>query len=131
MGRPALPPATTSDALAKIGKGDVRFIQILKDDFSFDLIQEMVAHLGVVKRSKKLKPETKHRMLQAYYMKLLEFCVPKLKVQEGAKDVGDKIQFNINVGGEPTIKDVTPKGGVNITIPATKTKDGIAVNAKE
>jgi hypothetical protein len=117
--------ATTSKALADIGKGDVRFIQILKDDFHFDLIKEMVDHLGVVKRSKKLKPDVKHRMLQSYYMKLLEFCVPKLKVQEGAKDTGDKIQFNINIGGdEPKMKNAKPKGGVNITIPAAQDKDG-------
>ena len=117
--------ASTSKALADIGKGDVRFIQILKDDFKFDLIKEITDHMGVVKRSKKLKPDVKHRMLQSYYLKLLEFCVPKLKVQEGAKDTGDKISFSINIGGqEPALKDAKPKGGVNITIPTKKQIDG-------
>ena len=116
--------ASTSKALADIGKGDVRFIQILKDDFKFDLIKEITDHMGVVKRSKKLKPEIKHRMLQSYYLKLLEFCVPKLKVQEGAKDTGDKIQFNIQVGGDPTAGPAKATGGVNITIPTKKQSDG-------
>jgi hypothetical protein len=117
--------ASTSKALADIGKGDVRFIQILKDDFKFDLIKEMIDHMGVVKRSKKLKPEIKHRMQQTYYLKLLEFCVPKLKVQEGSKDTGDKVNFTINIGGEePAMKNAKPTGGVNITIPTTKKADG-------
>lgn len=136
MARPKNLPATTkatSKALAEIGKGDVRFIQILKSDFHFDLIKEMVEHMGVVKRSKKLKPIEKHRMLQTYYTTLLSFCVPKLKVQEGSKDTGDKVNFTINIGGEETtMKSAKPKGGVNINIPTRKDSSGTyTVDAKK
>ena len=129
-----------STALAKTLTGkQKRFITILQEDFNFDIIQELVEAYGVVKRAKKLKPVEKHRLIQTYLLTILTFCVPKMKITEEAKETGDKIQFNINIGGPiaPTGKQKSSAqhnnrkgstkssvGGVNITIPTVKQADG-------
>ena len=127
-----LPALTGSKALPGLKGKQKRFITILQDDFNFDIIERIVAHIGVIERGKKLKPLEKHRMLQNYYLTLLTFCVPKMKIVEDNKSTpGDKILFNIQVGGNIDATAQTGKGskpaihsGVNITIPTVKQPDG-------
>ena len=118
-------PTTTGKSLAKLGKGDVRLIQVLKDDFDYDVIQEIITMIGIIKRGKKLKPLEKYRLIQSYQLALLSYCVPKMKVVEGERGVGDKVNFTINVGGDTTEPVVKKSGaGVNITIPTVRNKSG-------
>jgi hypothetical protein len=118
-------PASTSKALLKLGAGKARFLQILKDDFNYDVIQEIIEMIGIIKRGKKLKPLDKYRLIQTYQLAILSYCIPKMKVLEGDKGVGDKINFTFNVGGEaPPNPHGKPVGGVNITIPTVKKEDG-------
>lgn len=129
----AQPPATTSGGskqLVNLKGKQKRFITILKDDFNFDIVQEIVEHYGVIKRGKKLKPPVKHKLMQNYLTMLLTYCVPKMKVTEDEKGSGKPVQFFINVGGEqtagvdPNTNQPNVKGGVNITIPTVKGPDG-------
>jgi len=121
-----LPAPTGSKSLAGLKGKQKRFITILQDDFNFDIIERIVKHIGVIERGKKLKPIDKHRMLQNYYLTLLTFCIPKMKLQEDRGDkLGDKVNFSINIGGTPVDNDkAPPKGGVNISIPTVKDADG-------
>ena len=81
--------------------------------------------IGIIKRGKKLKPLEKYRLIQTYQLAILSYCIPKMKVLEGEKGAGDKVNFTINVGGvEEPNPGKKPKGGVNITIPTVK-KDGV------
>jgi hypothetical protein len=124
--------APSRAAVAKVKKTEQRkLITILKDDFSYDIVKEIVKHMGELKRAKKIKPLEKHRMLMNYNLTLLSYCMPKMKVLEDDRSkTGDKIQFNINVGGNEVGNagqkgsNPTPTGGVNITIPTVKKADG-------
>ena len=120
-------PSISKKALAELGKGKVRFLQVLDTDFNYDLVKEIIDMIGIIKRGKKLKPLDKYRLIQTYQLALLSYCIPKMKVIEGEKGVGDKVNFTINVGGEaPPLKSGKPKGGINITSPTVK-KDGTFV----
>ena len=143
MAQPTLknPPAVTSPAPPpankRIQKKITRFIEILQDDHNFDIIQEIVDHMGVIKRSKKLKPLEKHRMLMNYHVTLLSFCVPKMKIiEDDTRDtVGKGVVFHINIGGSDD-KDAGPasagqgkiskdkRKGVSITIPTVVNDEG-------
>jgi len=110
-----------------------RFITILQDDFQFDIIEQIVKHMKQIDRAKKIKPLDKARLLQNYYLTLLSYCIPKMKILEDDRSkTGDKIQFNISVGGSnpqanPSQKGGTPAAsasGVHITIPTVKQPDG-------
>jgi hypothetical protein len=138
MGKPttAVVPATGSKTLTGLKGKQKRFITILQDDFNFDIIERIVSHIGVIDRSKKIKPLEKHRMLQNYYLTLLTFCVPKMKIVEDDRDkVGDKIAFNISIGGSDGTNPSgtsTTKGAptraqgsnVSITVPTVKGPNG-------
>jgi hypothetical protein len=138
-------PVTGSKSLTGLKGKQKRFITILQDDFNFDIIEKIVQHIGVLERGKKIKPLEKHRMLQNYYLTLLTFCVPKMKIIEDDRDkVGDRIQFNINIGDaggtNPSGTSANNKKGtsprasgsnVSISIPTVKQPDGsFAVDKK-
>lgn len=119
------PVPATPGQLAK--SVQTQFINILKTDHNLDLIKEIVDHIGMIKRAKKIKPQEKHRLLQNYYLTLLSYAVPKMKVVEDNTDRSNPINFQINIGGTPTTSKRAKKpikGGVNITIPTSKNKDG-------
>lgn len=122
---PATKPATPG-AVAK--KEQTQFINILKTDHKFDLITEIVDHMKMIKRAKKIKPQEKHRLLQNYYLTLLSYCLPKMKVIEDDSNKNKTpIAFQINIGGTPTKSKRAKKkatGGVNITIPTVKNDNG-------
>jgi hypothetical protein len=115
-------PATVADDKAR------KLIVILKEDHNFDIISKILDHIGLIERAKKIKPIEKHRLLQNYYLTMLTYCVPKMKiVEDDTNKNGTPINFQINIGGTPT-KDPKAKkpvkGGVSITIPTKKGKDG-------
>ncbi len=128
-------PATTGPKPGAVAKTEqVKLITILKDDFKYDIIKEIVDHIRMIKRAKKIKPTEKHRMLMNYNLTLLQFCMPKMKLVEDAKDDGKPISFQINV---PIVNNPAPvpmptgnpkakkgKGGISITIPTVKNSDG-------
>lgn len=123
---------TTTKAVEKASQK--RFIDILKTDHNFDIIKEIVDHIKLIKRSKKLKAKEKHTMISNYHLTLLTFCVPKQKIVEDRQDDSGKgVVFNINLGGEPEPQPKTkrvkgkaskPKTGINITIPTRQAADG-------
>lgn len=121
------PPATVAGSKSVAGlKGkQKRFIAILQDDFNFDIIERIVKHIQQIERAKRIKPLEKARMLQNYYLTLLTFCIPKMKLQEDNGDKKGNVQFNINVGGTPIDPNSqTVQGGVNIVIPTKKGANG-------
>lgn len=120
MPTPNLPAKKSAGSVAKAKQ--TTFINILKTDHKFDIIKELVDHMGSIKRAKKIKPQEKHRLLQNYYLALLSYCLPKMKVVEDNTDKNKKpMNFTINIGEtSPTKK----KGGASITIPTNKNKDG-------
>ena len=129
MSTPQLPAATgvNSHPIAKAAdEKQTQFINILKTDHKFDLITKIVEHMGMIERSKKIKVQEKHRLLQNYYLTLLTYCLPKIKVVEDNTDRNSKpMNFTINIGG--TEAEPNPKkkaGGVSITIPTKRNKDG-------
>ena len=112
---------------AKVAKGrQEKLIVILKDDFNFDIVERIVKHIGIIERSKKIKPTEKHRMLQNYYLTMLTYCMPKMKlIEDNTAKLGDKIAFNINIQNNDTSTPTKKgSGGVNITIPTVKKADG-------
>ena len=125
---PAVIPKKKPGQLAKAIS--TSFIDVLKTDHNFDIVKEIVDHMKMIKRAKKIKPQEKHRLLQNYYITLLSYCLPKIKIVEDNKDTGGKgVTFNINIGGtDPTAP--TPVGvskgrkGVSVNIPTIKNKDG-------
>lgn len=128
----AVTPAQAGKAaVAKASKTQVRFIDILKTDHKFDLMKKIVQHMGQIERAKKIKPQEKHRLLQNYYLTLLSYAFPKMKVVEDNSEAGKKpMNFQINIGTPAPDKPAKPgrpktKGkGVSITIPTVKHKDG-------
>jgi len=121
-------PAKTPTPGAVAKKEQTQFINILKKDHKFDVIKEIIDHIQMIKRAKKVKPQEKHRLLQNYYLTLLSYSVPKMKVVEDNTDRNAKpINFQINIGGTPTKSKKAKKpvkGGVSITIPTKKNTDG-------
>jgi hypothetical protein len=118
---------------AKIhNKKSEQFIQILKTDHNYDIVAEIIDHINMLKRAKKIKPIEKHRMIMNYNITLLSYCLPKMKVTEdNTGNTGGKgVIFNISIGGEDGPKDagngrVTKgKKGVRVSIPTKKQKDG-------
>jgi hypothetical protein len=113
-----------------------RFINILKDDHNFDIVSKVLEHIGLIERAKKIRPLEKHRLLQNYYLTLLSYCLPRIKIQEqSGDDTGKGVVFNINIGGEAeqttTSKPLKKAGkgkasktGVNITVPTRQHADG-------
>jgi hypothetical protein len=114
-----------SKSVAGLKGKQKRFIAILQDDFNFDIIERIVKHIQQIERAKRIKPLEKARMLQNYYLTLLTFCIPKMKLQEDNGDKKGNVQFNINVGGTPIDPNSqTVQGGVNIVIPTKKGANG-------
>ena len=126
------PTTTPVKANPKNKQKMTRLIEILETDHNYNIVQEIVDHMKLIKRSKKLKPLEKHRMLQNYHITLLSYCMPKMKITEDTRDSGGKgVTFNINIAG--TDGTATPVGvqkgrkGVSVSIPTRKQKDGTFV----
>jgi hypothetical protein len=127
-------PATTKSSLpAKQSKDkQKKLINILKDDHHYDIVKEIIDHIQMLKRAKKIKPIEKHRMLMNYNITLLSYCMPKMKiVEDDTKDNSKPFNFQINIGGDPNQKrpvgrpkGSTKKNNVSITIPTKKNDDG-------
>jgi len=93
---PAPPPAVVAQ------NKSTQFIEILKNDKNFDIIDEILKHMDEIKRAKKIKPLEKHRLLKDYHLTLLSYCLPRIKIQETTgDDTGKGVIFNINIGGDP------------------------------
>lgn len=137
MAQPTLknPPAKASPGTVQAYDKNVRFIDVLKNDFGFDIVKEIIDEIQFVKRAKRIKPREKRRLLNSYYLTLLSYCVPKQKiVEDNSGNTGGKgVVFKINIGGpvEPdprqagkgTVRKSKSKG-VSITIPTQVNKDG-------
>jgi hypothetical protein len=119
------PTGVKSHPIAKAAdKKQTQFINILKTDHNFDLVKKIVDHMGMIERAKKIKPQEKHRLLQNYYLTLLSYCLPKMKVVEDNTDKNAKpMNFTINIGGSEA-KAKKKKAGVSITIPTKKNTNG-------
>lgn len=107
-----------------------QFIEILKKDHSYDIVAKIIERMQMIERAKKLKPPEKYRLLQAYDLALLSYCLPKIKVVEDNRDdTGGGVIFNIKIGGEDDQKKKVRKAGqgktsINIAIPTKQNKDG-------
>jgi hypothetical protein len=126
-----VPSTTTGHAVAAKDK-QTKLINILKDDHHYDIVKEIIDHIKMLQRAKKIKPIEKHRMLMNYNLTLLSYCMPKMRVVEDNTDRDSKpMNFQINIGvpdQKPAVPTSTKKnknaGGVSITIPTKKNKDG-------
>ena len=119
-----LPAAVASEKQTKL-------IDILKTSHKYDIIKEIIDHIQMLKRAKKIKPLEKHRMLINYNLALLSYCVPKMRVVEDNSDRDSRpMNFQINIGGTTTgqlpasTKRGSSSSSVNISIPTKKHKDG-------
>jgi hypothetical protein len=125
---PKNPPAKTPKPGALAKQKSERFIHILKDDHNFDIVKKIVDHMGQIERAKKIKPLEKHRLLQNYYLTLLSYCLPKIKIQENVgDDTGKGVVFNIKIGGEaqPGKTKLKSAGkGVHVSVPTKQNADG-------
>jgi hypothetical protein len=109
-----------------------KFIQILKDDFQYDVVKDIIDTMAMIKRAKRIKPLEKYRLIKDYQLTLLSYCLPKIKIQETVDDGSGKgVVFNIQIGGdEGTTKSGLKRAGsgkvtgVNIQVPTTLNKDG-------
>jgi hypothetical protein len=138
---PAGATSPTAQPPAKIAKKkSEQFINILKTDHHYDIVSEIVKHMGEIRRAKKIKPTEKHRLLQNYHLTLLSYCLPRIKIQETiGDDTGKGVTFNINIGGEDPLKTAgagtinkSKTRGVRVSIPTQKNKDGsYSVTASE
>ena len=122
------PPLTPGKAAEKKQE---KFIQILKTDHNYDIVAEIIDHIKMLKRAKKIKPVEKHRMIIQYHAMLLPFCLTKVKaVEETETGTGNGVIFNIQIGGSDEPKDAghgrvsKSKGGVSVSIPTKKNQDG-------
>jgi hypothetical protein len=121
-----VPATSTGHAVAKKDE-QTKLITILKNDFKYDIVKEIIDHIKMIKRAKKIKPLEKHRLLYNYNVTLLSYCMPKMKIVEDNTDNGKPMNFTINIGGDADTQPAPKKagkGGVSITIPTKKTKDG-------
>lgn len=102
-----------------------RLITILKEDFHFDIISEMVGLYHKVKRSRMSRKE-KYRFEFQVLSKLMEYALPKLKVEERSGTEGDKILFNIMIGSDSPMQTLPGnKQSVNsVQIPTKTDADG-------
>jgi hypothetical protein len=102
-----------------------RFITILKEDFHFDPIKEMIELYHKVSRSR-MKKHEKYKFQFTMLSKIFEYALPKLRVEENTKDTGDQIQFNIMLGGPQTSQGQLPDtaGNPAITIPTKVDPNG-------
>jgi hypothetical protein len=128
------PPAPVPAKIHK-DKQD-KFIDILKTDHNYDIIDEIVNHIKELKRAKKIKPVEKHRMVIQYHAMLLPFCLVKVKPAEEDTGAGGGkgVVFHISIGGDNGPADPRNAGsgkvrkdkkkGVSISIPTQKNKDG-------
>jgi hypothetical protein len=114
------PPAVAAE------NKQTHFINILKTDHNFDLIKKIVDHMLMIERAKRIKPQEKHRLLQNYYLTLLSYAMPKLKVvQDDTNQNRVPMKFTINIGDTGNSNKASKKAkGLSITIPTKKSKDG-------
>jgi hypothetical protein len=125
-------PSAGSKQLSNLKGQQKRLVVILKEDFNFDVIVEIVKQYHKVERAKRIKPLEKARLVHSYLNMLLPYCVPKqMHEKEAGPGTGDKIQFNISIGGGNPTDTLSQKGGdpdshsnVSITIPTVKQPDG-------
>ena len=127
---PTTANTTTSITKAAVSK-QTKFIDILTSQHNFDLVSSIISHIGEIKRAKKIKPIEKHRMLQTYYMALMQFAYPKMKVVEDNSAGSQKpINFTISIAApapeHPAAKPRSkPKGyRTSITVPTYKNTNG-------
>ena len=138
MGQPTTNTAVTvrkptPGAIAK--QTSKKLITILKDDFNYDVVKDIIDTMAMIKRAKRIKPLEKYRLIKDYQLTLLSYCLPKMKiVEDTSADAGGKgVVFNIKIGGSDEPAD--PRGvgqgkvrkgakGVSISIPTKKSKDG-------
>lgn len=97
-----------------------RLITILKEDFDFDVVSEMVAFYHKVKNSR-LPIAKKYPLVFQILAKIWDHSVSKVRPEELDNYSGDNIQFNIVVGG--TAPEQVP-ANQKITIPTKKGMDG-------
>lgn len=101
-----------------------RLITILTEDFGFDVVKEMVDLYHKVCRArmpKKSKYDTQFKILA----KIMEYALPKIRPDEAPRELGQAIQFNIQVGA-PGPQDALPGNTPpkQINIPTQQASDG-------
>jgi len=105
-------------------KDKERLITILREDFQFDVVKEMVDLYHKIKRSR-MKHADKFAFEFKILSKIWEFSLPKLKVEEHLGDHGDKILFNIMIGSGPNDQPKLSGSGANaVQIPTTLDPSG-------
>ena len=129
MSTTATAPAIRKGRAVSAKDKQTKLIDILKTDHHYDIVKEIIDHINMLKRAKKIKPLEKHRMLMNYNLTLLSYCMPKMRVVEDNTDKDSKpMNFQINIGTNdpaPASTSKKPKaGGVSITIPTKKNTDG-------
>jgi len=101
-----------------------RLVTILKEDFHFDVVKEMIDLYHKVVRSR-MPREKKYKFQFTMLAKIMDFALPKLRADEGSHDTGDQIQFNILVGGTQANPPLPgDQGTKQITIPTQVDPDG-------
>jgi hypothetical protein len=139
MAQPTLknPPATTPASAGAIAKQtSKKLITILKEDFNYDIVADIIDTMAMIKRAKKIKPQEKWRLIKDYQLTLLSYCMPKMKIVEDntANTGGKGVVFHIQIGGTDGPADPRDAGhgtvkkdkkkGVSISIPTQKNSDG-------
>ena len=125
-----VPAVKPGHAVAVAKDKQTKLIDILKTDHHYDIVKEIIDHINMLKRAKKIKPLEKHRMLMNYNLTLLSYCMPKMRVVEDNSDRDSKpMNFQINIGTPAPAASGKPNkakqsGKVSITIPTKKNKDG-------
>lgn len=100
-----------------------RLITILKNDFNFDVVKEMIDLYHKIKRSR-IPHKEKYQFEFKILSKVWEFALPKLKVEERPHDEGQKILFNIMVGSPEDKPQLTGKSPNAVQIPTKVDKSG-------
>lgn len=101
-----------------------RLITILKEDHNFDVIKEMVDLYHKVVRSRMIKA-AKYKLQFQLLSKIMEYALPKLRVEEHKNETGDQITFNILVGqNDPSTKALPGNKPKQIDIPTKVDPDG-------
>jgi len=96
----------------------------LKEDHNFDVIKEMVELYHKVVRSRMVKA-SKYKMQFQMLAKIMEYALPKLRVEESKNETGDQITFNIMVGSnDPATQALPGNAPKQIDIPTKVGKDG-------
>ena len=128
-----LPVPANPTAIAK--QTSKKLITILKDDFNYDVVKDIIDTMAMIKRAKKIKPTEKYRLIKDYQLTLLSYCLPKMKIVEDTRDTGGKgVVFHINIAGTNDPADPRKAGsgtvrkdkkkGVSISIPTQQNDDG-------